>query len=168
MKAALGKLDALVGGIVAALVAAALVIAALGIANRYAFPGLSLDWAGEVVVIAIIWAILLSLSRVERRSAHIRVDFLFGKFSRRYRVLAVLVALAIGLGIGTLFVWSGWLVVSEAIRWDERTPSTLHLPLWTYYAALPVAFGLNCVFLINRAVEDLRGDNGTKHAPLSD
>ena len=75
---------------------------------------------------------------------------------------------AIGLGVSAAFVWSGWLVVSEAIHWNERTPSTLHVPLWIYYAALPLAFGLNCIFTIERAVEDLRGDAGTKHVSLSD
>lgn len=164
----LDTLDALVGGIVAVLAACALAVATLGILSRYALSGINLDWTGEVVIFLVIWAILLGLSRVERRAGHVRVDFLFDRFPRRARRAALLLALAIGAGLSVLFVWSGWEVVAEAMRWDERTPSTLRLPLWIYYAALPTAFGLNILFVLERAVQVLRGTEGPAEHTLSD
>lgn len=150
MKALLNKLDALIGGIVALLFVAALIIATLGILSRYALSGVTLDWTGEIVVFLIIWAVLLSVARMERRSEHIRVEFLFDKLPVKARRVAVVVSTLIGLGISFLLIWSGWLVVSEAIQWDERTPSTLRVPLWVYYTALSVSGVLNVVFLIER------------------
>lgn len=167
MTRALDALDALVGGIVAALLAVALVLATLGIVGRYALSGVNLDWTGEVVIFVIIWAILLSLSRVERRAAHVRVDFLFDKLPDRARRVALLVAFAMGLVLSVLFVWAGWTVVAEAIQWDERTPSTLRVPLWIYYAALSSAFALNIVVLLERVIHVMRGAERPEHS-LSD
>jgi len=168
VKTVLEKLDALIGGVVAVLIACALVLATLGILSRYALSGFNLDWTGEVVVFIIIWAILLSLPRIERRSAHVRVDFLFNKMGNSGRLVSLSLAVAIGLCISALFVWSGWLVVSEAILWDERTPSTLRVPLWIYYLALSTGFALNTIFLIERVFALLRRDVSTHHESLSD
>lgn len=159
MKSLLNKLDALIGGIVALLFVTALALATLGILSRYALSGFTLDWTGELVVFLIIWAVLLSLARMERQSAHIRVEFLFDKLHAKSQRAAVLLSTTIGLGISFLLNWSGWLVVSEAIRWDERTPSTLRVPLWTYYTALSVSGVLNVIFLIERLCT-LKQDGG--------
>lgn len=157
MKPVLSKLDSLIGGLVALLMAVALGLATLGILSRYMLADLNLDWIGEVVVFIIIWAILLGIPRVERRSAHIRVDFLFDAMSPAGQKFAEMLSILIGLMVSALLVYAGWLVVGDAVLWNERTPSTLHVPLWVYYASLSVAFALNLLFLIERAINVMQG-----------
>lgn len=157
MRSFLSKLDRLIGGIVALLMALALALSTLGILSRYFLADFNLDWIGEVVVFMIIWAILLCIPRVERRSAHVRVDFLFDAMSPRGQKFAEMLSIAIGILASILLVYAGWLVVGDAILWKERTPSTLHVPLWIYYSALSVAFALNLLFLIERAINVMQG-----------
>ncbi len=157
MRSFLSKLDRLIGGIVALLMALALALSTLGILSRYFLADFNLDWIGEVVVFLIIWAILLCIPRVERRSAHVRVDFLFDAMSPRGQKFAEMLSITIGILASILLVYAGWLVVGDAILWKERTPSTLHVPLWIYYSALSVAFALNLLFLIERAMNVMQG-----------
>ena len=157
MKRALDAVDALIGGIVAALFIAALALSMLGVAGRYLSVRLQLDWIGEVVIMLVIWAVLLGAARITRRGLHIRVDALIEILPPRVRAGAEGLALVLALAVGALMVWSGWLVVDEAARWDERSVSTLRLPLWIYYAALPVSFALQLVFTGERIGAALRG-----------
>lgn len=161
MKRALGFLDGLVGLIVALLFGAALILSLAGVAGRYVSSALAPDWGGEVVVYLVIWAVLLGAARVLRRSAHIRVDFLFDRLPPGGRTAAEILSLLIAFALGGFLVWSGWQVVSEAMIWDERSISTLRMPLWIYYAALPASFALQLIFLLERAVALLRGGAAT-------
>lgn len=140
-----GFLDRAIGWAIAGLFGTALALATLGILSRYMHLGVSLDWLGELVIFLVIWAILLAIPRAEWRSAHVRVTFFSDHFKIGIqRVIAGLIA-AMTLGFASLMVWSGSDVVMEAFHWDERTPSSLAIPLWIYYASLPVAFGLTIV-----------------------
>lgn len=157
MKRALGFLDGLVGLIVALLFGAALILSLAGVAGRYLSSALAPDWGGEVVIYLVIWAVLLGAARVLRRSAHIRVDFLFDRLPPAGQKAAEFLALVLAFALGAFLVWSGWQVVSEAMMWDERSISTLRMPLWIYYAALPASFALQLIFLLERATDLLRG-----------
>ena len=163
MRSFLSKLDRLIGGIVALLMALALALSTLGILSRYFLADFNLDWIGEVVVFLIIWAIQLCIPRVERRSAHVRVDFLFDAMSPRGQKFAEMLSITIGILASILLVYAGWLVVGDAILWKERTPSTLHVPLWIYYSSLSVAFALNLLFLTERAINVMQGQIAYPH-----
>ena len=163
MKSLMSKLDSLIGGIVALLTALALALSTLGILSRYFLADFNLDWIGEVVIFLIIWAILLCIQRVERRSAHVRVDFLFDAMSKQGQKFAEMLSIVIGILVSMLLVYAGWLVVGDAILWKERTPSTLHVPLWIYYSSLSVAFALNLLFLIERAINVMHGQVAHPH-----
>ena len=162
------KLDALLGGIVALLCVAALVLATIGILSRYALSSITLDWTGEVVIFLVIWGVLLSLPRVERRNSHVRVDFIMHKMGTTGQRLAMLLSSSIGLALSGFLLLSGWEVVTEALLWDERTDSTLRVPLWIYYAALSTAFGLNAIFTLERLIALLRGAEAAAPTDLSD
>jgi C4-dicarboxylate transporter DctQ subunit len=54
--------------------------------------------------------------------------------------------------MAAFLTWSGWIVVEEAYRWDERTTSTLQLPLWGYYLCLPVGMALLAFHLVVRTI----------------
>lgn len=168
MKRALGIVDAAIGVVVGVLFAAALCLSMLGVAGRYLSAQLQLDWIGEVVIFLVIWAILLGIARVTRRDAHIRVDALLHRLSPGGQTLAALAGVLLALVAGVFLVWSGWLVVDEAMRWDERSVSTLRVPMWMYYAALPVSFALQVPFLLERLVDLLRGRAAVAAHDLTD
>ena len=163
MKSLMSRLDSLIGGIVAVLMALALALSTLGILSRYFLADFNLDWIGEVVIFMIIWAILLCIPRVERRSAHVRVDFLFDAMSPKGQKFAEMLSIVIGVLVSILLVYAGWLVVGDAILWKDRTPSTLHVPLWIYYSSLSVAFALNLLFLTERAINVMQGQIAHPH-----
>lgn len=157
MKRALGIVDGVIGGLAGLLFALALCLSMLGVAGRYVSTRLQLDWIGEVVIFLVIWAILLGAARITRRDAHIRVDAVLHRLPQGWRAAAGFLALGLALVAGAFLVWSGWLVVDEARRWDERSVSTLRVPMWMYYAALPVSLALQLPFLLERIVDLARG-----------
>ena len=157
MKRVLDAVDSLIGGIVGTLFIVALVLSVLGVAGRYLSARLQLDWIGEVVIFLVIWALLLGAVRITRRGLHIRVDVLINALPSYLRTAAEVLSLLFALAVGALLVWSGWQVVEEAQRWDDRTVSTLRLPLWIYYTALPVSFTLQLIFTLERIVAFLTG-----------
>ena len=121
-----------------------------------------------MVIFLVIWAVLLGAARVARRGIHIRVDFLFDKLPARGRLAADLMSLGLALALGAFLVWSGWLVVEEAHRWDERSISTMRVPLWIYYAALPVSFALQFLFTLERIGAVLTGRDTAPTHDLAD
>jgi TRAP-type C4-dicarboxylate transport system permease small subunit len=49
------------------------------------------------------------------------------------------------------------IVVEEAYRWDERTTSSLRLPVWLYYLSLPVGAALIVFHLVVRFAQLVTG-----------
>ncbi|MEZ5727442.1 MAG: TRAP transporter small permease [Burkholderiaceae bacterium] len=150
-------LDTLIGWITAGLLAVAYLLSVYSVFERYVIGGAGTDWIWEVVVFGMVWAILLSVARIEHRRAHIRMDVVWRRFSDRGKVRAEYVSLLLGLAISLFLVYAGWFVVDDAMRWDERTDSSLRLPFWVYYLALSSCFSVHALFVIHRLVRLYRG-----------
>lgn len=157
MRRLLDGVERAVGYVAGALFGVALCLATYGVATRYVAPAFALDWIPEVVVFLVIWAVLLAVARIERRAAHIRVDFTADKLGARGRYVADFLALALGIGVAGLLFASGVLVVKQSMMWDETTSSSLRVPLWLYYASLSTGTGMQLVFLCERLVDTLSG-----------
>jgi TRAP-type C4-dicarboxylate transport system permease small subunit len=143
-------LDRLIGWIVAAALGICLALMVFSVFARYVAPTLQPQWVFEVCVFLLVWAILLGVARIEKRAGHIRVDFLLNMFGPRAKIAAELLALLFGFAVAVLFIFSGWIVVEDAMAWDERTESSLRLPFWIFYAALSVSFSVHLLFIIDR------------------
>lgn len=130
-------------------------------------PSLQPQWVFEVTVFLLVWAILLGVARIETRSGHIRVEFLPTDLGPRVRVAVEILALLAGIGVAALFVYAGWLVVRDAMLWDERNESVLRLPFWIFYATLSCSFFVHLLFIIERLWLGLSGSQPTAHG-LSD
>lgn len=143
-------LDTLIGWVTAALLAVAYILSVYGVVERYVISGSGTDWIYEVVIFGMVWAILLSFSRIEHRRAHIRMDIVWRTFSKIGQDRAEFVSLLLGLLFSTFLVYSGWLVVQDAIMWDERTDSSLRLPFWVYYISLSTSFAVHALFVLHR------------------
>ncbi|MEZ5863084.1 MAG: TRAP transporter small permease [Geminicoccaceae bacterium] len=152
MASALRALDLVERALIAILAAAALGLACLAMVSRYVVPDLVLDWTFELTIFATIWATFIAGARLAGRGEHVRVDTLLGLLPATPRRVLVLLAGLAGLAMALFLVWSGWIVVEEAQRWDERTTSTLRLPLWGYYLSLPVGMALLAFHLAVRTL----------------
>ena len=150
MNKAIAFLDRLIGLIAAAALGICFALLAFSVFTRYVAPSLQPQWVFEVCVFLLVWAILLGVARIEKRADHIRVDFLLNLFSPRFKILAEILALLFGIAVAALFIYSGWIVVQDAMVWDERTESNLRLPFWIFYASLGVSFAIHLLFIIHR------------------
>ena len=76
---------------------------------------------------------------------HIRADLIVRSLPQGLQWLLELVNLVIGLLYCGLVAKFGVDVVAFARMLDERSESSLQFPLWIFYIALPVSFGLMAV-----------------------
>lgn len=157
MQSLASVLDSLERGIIAVLAGAALVLACNAMVARYLAPGLTLDWTFEVITFLMIWAVFLAAARLVTTGGHIRIDIVLQRLGPGARRWWALLASALGLTVALLLLWSGVLVVDEALRWGETSSSTLRVPLWIYYLSLPVGAALMTVRLVLRIVGLARG-----------
>lgn len=157
MSSVLAALDRLERGAIALLAAVALLLACHGMVSRYFLPAFSFDWTFEVITFVVIWAVFLSAARLVTTAGHIRIDIALQRLGPGPRRWLAILASALALAVAILLLWSGVLVVSEAIRWGETSSSTLRVPLWIYYLSLPVGAGLMALRLLARIVGLVRG-----------
>ncbi|MEQ9814654.1 MAG: TRAP transporter small permease [Azospirillaceae bacterium] len=132
---ALARLES---GLIAACGASALLLACYTVIARYVAPQMTVDWALDIIVMVVVWGVMLAGGRTARHQAHIKVDLFLDLASPRLRLAMSVLAAAVFVATAVLLLWSGILVVEEAIRWDERSSSTWRIPLWIYYLSLPV------------------------------
>ncbi|MDH3738454.1 MAG: TRAP transporter small permease [Alphaproteobacteria bacterium] len=128
--------------LVAAIAVAALAVFMYGMLARFLLPQLAPDWAGEVTIFLVIWAVMLSASALAGEHRHVRADLIVRVLPRTPRIAAEAFNLLVSLAFCTAMVWSGYLVVDFALLLDERSASTLRIPVVYYYACLPIAMAL--------------------------
>jgi C4-dicarboxylate transporter, DctQ subunit len=142
MRRLLSWWNALENTVVALLAAAALCAFLYGMVARFMFPWLAPDWSLEVTVFLMIWAMLLAAGQMVSERRHIAVDLVIRMLPQTGRRVAVTLAALTGIGFCSLLVVSGWQVLEFALLFDERSQSTLRIPMVWYYASLPVAMAL--------------------------
>ncbi len=145
--------------------AAALIIAVVQVFGRYIDPAGAINWAEEVIVYIMVWAVMLIASQLVRTDGHVRPDLVLRllppRAQRWFEIFNCLVAIAFMTGM----VWYGWQVVSTALLLDQRSSSDLQFPIWIYYAALPVGGALMLIRYVIRLVRYvLRFDPATMSA----
>lgn len=133
---------------IAVMAGGTLLLASYSMASRYLLPSASLDWAFEVIIYAMGWIIFLSAARLITEDAHIRVDVLLGNVGPAARRWLLVSSALFGIAVASLLVWSGMLVVFDALRWGEMSSSSLRMPMWIYYLCLPVGCSLMVVRLL--------------------
>lgn len=120
---------------------------------RYLSPASLPDWSAEVTIYLIGWAVMLSASKLVRDKMHVSVDMLVERLSPSAQRLTEVFTCVFGILVSAGIVYAGVKMVEFAILFGERSDSSIRFPMWGYYAAIPVGFGL-CVaqYLIELAV----------------
>ncbi len=121
---------------------AALVIFLYGTLARYIFPSLSPDWAEEVSIYLMIWALLLSGGPLIGDSRHVTAEVVTHLLPAAIRHRLRLLGLMLTALFCAILGWLGWQLTQLAIAVGERGESSLSLPLGYYYVALMVAMAL--------------------------
>ena len=130
--------------IVGVLAFSATMIAFYGVITRYIFRRPP-DWAEEIVIYLIIWAVFITASILAEEKGHVAATLIVERFplkTRRYlAVFNGLVALGFCVAVSIL----GFKIVSAAYMNDERSITALRFPVWIPY--LSVATGCTLVAL---------------------
>ncbi len=142
--------------LVAMIAIAALAVFMYGMLARFLFPQLAPDWAAEITIFLVIWAVMLSASTLAGEHRHVRADLIIRLLPRASRIAAETFNLLISIVFCAAMVWSGYLVVDFALLLDERSLNTLRIPIVYYYACLPIAMALMTVRYALRLVELVR------------
>ena len=120
----------------------AMVIAVVQVFGRYFDPANAINWAGEVIVYVMVWAIMIIASQLVRTDGMVRPDLVLRLLppgvQRWVEAFNCLVAIAFTFGM----LWYGWAVVGTALLLDQRSSSDLQFPMWIYYTALPTGGAL--------------------------
>jgi TRAP-type C4-dicarboxylate transport system permease small subunit len=153
-----GRLLAMVNGVIVALSSVALVIASLvltySVASRY-FLHLSTDWQDELSVFLIVGAVFMSAAAIQARRGHIGIEAIVGLLSPRvnhWRQLAVDVASFL---FCAFFAWKSWLLLDEAWTENFHSESTWGPPLWIPYSLMSVGMTLLSLQLLLQVITGL-------------
>ena len=139
--------------LVAAIAVAAIAVFMYGMLARFLFPQLAPDWAAEITVFLVIWAVMLSASTLAGEHRHVRADLIIRILPRATRITAEGFNLLISITFCAAMAWSGYLVVDFALLLDERSLSTIRIPIFYYYLCVPVAMSLMTVRFAIRFVQ---------------
>ncbi len=130
--------------IVGVLAFSATMIAFYGVITRYIFKKPP-DWAEEIVIYLIIWAVFITASTLAAEKGHVAATLIVERFSlKTRRYLAVFNGL-LALGFCVAVSILGLKIVSAAYVNDERSITALRFPVWIPY--LSVVTGCTLVAL---------------------
>ncbi|MGA0533290.1 TRAP transporter small permease [Hansschlegelia sp. KR7-227] len=128
------------------------------------FLGHSYFWAEESVRYLMIWAFFLSVGAGGRAGTHIRTEMLVDILPPRGKWLCNLLASLAGLAFGIILFLASIPQVERYYTMGMMTESTLDLPMWVLFLAMPVGALLIGLYYLGCVVRALMGQE--PFAPL--
>lgn len=129
---------------------AALAMACWQMAERYLLPKLGSVWVEEVVIYLFSWGTFLAVALLVHDDKHVRADVIIrllpAHLQRRVEFLNCL----LGLGFCVIVAWFGGAVAVDAFSLDERSVTGSSIPIWLFYASLPVGMSLSAAWYLRR------------------
>ncbi len=127
------------------------------IIRRYIF-GVVFEWGQDAIIVGMIAAVSLYIGATQARRSHLVMNAVVQLFHAQgyYKLVGLLriaVSAVVAVFCGSLSV-TGWPTLSYAIERDVSTYSLL-IPLWPFYLALMVGFGLMSVVAFLQMIEDM-------------
>jgi C4-dicarboxylate transporter DctQ subunit len=113
-----------------------------GVVLRYVFRATP-DWIDEITIYMIIWSVFISASILAEERGHVAATVLVERFPLRVRRTLAVFNGILALGFcGIISVYGFW-IVWQTYACNEKSPTSLHFPLWIAY--LSVAVGCTLV-----------------------
>jgi TRAP-type mannitol/chloroaromatic compound transport system permease small subunit len=121
-----------------------------GVTKRYLFASPSIV-AIELVKILLIPACVLAVPYVQRYDRHLKVDFLFNRFSKIAQQILLEIFLPVtGLFVGYVLVWKGWVAMAYSLQIHETSFAIWAEPLWPVRLVIPIGYGLLCLVMVGQ------------------
>jgi C4-dicarboxylate transporter DctQ subunit len=149
--------------VVGGLATLALLFCSYNVVMRLVAPALTLDFVEEVQVYMVIWAVFLSLGTLTMMDRHVKSDFFVNMFSPKMQAAVALLADVLGLIFSVGLVYFGGVVSYQAWDFGDVSTTVLRVPLWIYFAALPVGALLMAIAYLVRLKRKLF-NVGVNHA----
>jgi len=119
-----------------------------GVVKRYVFHSPSVI-SIELLKIFLIPACVFAVSYVQRNNRHLRVDFIYTRFSRILQhVISEIFVPAAGLFVGYVLVWKGWVSMAYSLQLHETSFAVWAEPLWPVRLVIPIGYGLLCLIML--------------------
>lgn len=100
-------------------------------------------WAQELEWHLLVPLVLFGSAYALRHGEHVRVDILYGKFSKRSQHIVDLASALLAIAICALFIWFSLRYVQQSYVIDEGSPDPGGLPhRYVIKAMLPIGFAL--------------------------
>lgn len=129
--------------LVGILLVVALTVFLWGSVLRYFSPANAIDWAEEIAAYCIVWATVISGSALMHEKRHITTDLVAASMPASVARIVAFAMVLLTLGFCAVMAWYGWEATQFADLLDERSASTLRLPMaWMLFLALPVGMVL--------------------------
>ena len=142
--------------LIGALTLASLLLSFYSMVSRYFAPQYAMDWISEVVVYLITWAFFLAGARAITAGDHVKADLLTSLVPERFGKYLALFQDTCALLFCSAVVLGGIQVVELSLRLNERSDSSLQLPMWIFYLSVPVAFASISVRYVVRLFDSVR------------
>lgn len=140
-----------------------LALAATGIMLMEAFSrgflGHSYFWAEESVRYLMVWAFFLAIGATGRNGMHIRTEMLADALPPRGRWACNLLASLAGVVFAVILFLASIPQAQRYYTMGMMTESTLDLPMWALFLAMPIGAVLLAVYYAGCVVRALRGQN---------
>lgn len=111
----------------------------------------SIGWSEELARYLLIWIAWIAASYAVTQSAHIRVEIIKDRFSRRIKQMIELVVLIIWFGFAAFLAIEGINFILQVQATNQVSPS-LGVDMWIVYLAVPVGGVLMGIRLIQQAI----------------
>ncbi|MFD1706169.1 TRAP transporter small permease [Siminovitchia sediminis] len=111
----------------------------------------SFGWSEELARYLLIWIAWIAASYAVTKNAHIRVEILKDRFSKRIKQILELIVLIIWFGFAAFLAIEGTNFVLQVQATNQVSPS-LGAEMWIVYLAVPVGGVLMGIRLIQQAI----------------
>lgn len=109
----------------------------------------------EVARYAFIWLAYIATARGVKNRSHLSIENIRGKLGRTGKFVLYLVSDACFLTLAAIIVVTSIRMVSSGIQFDQRMTGS-DLPIWIATGAIPVAWSLICLRVIQRSLVTIR------------
>ena len=168
LSALIDKCNELIGKLTMWLVLAAVVISAGNATLRKAFNIGSNAWL-EIQWYLFAGVFMLGVGYVMLKNAHVRIDFISNKLSKRTNAIIDAIGIVIfTIPLAIIMIDLGWPLFEKAWTSGEMSQNAGGLIRWPVWALLPVGFGILLLQALSELIKRIAFLTGHRKEPFSD
>ncbi|WP_320172403.1 TRAP transporter small permease [Maridesulfovibrio sp.] len=123
--------------LVAICMAVMVLIAFINVLSRYIFH-FSLAATEEITINLFVWVTIIGIGIAFERSEHLGMVTFFNRFPKKMQKASVLIYSLLAAGLFLVLNWFMIQAIYDEITLFQARSASLNIPVWIYYAGLPV------------------------------